>query len=157
MFEEPSLQIFDKGQDCEKQSKCSPRQYFTTLKASLYSLPRAWPCPTQQNSSKENNASREHRLKHTERSQVGDSLSSCPIWESWPNQEVNVLQGQGLPRNHRVQLWGAKRSKMAGEVQARVATKILPRRLGEGRWYWIHDFVATFGVNDRPIYMALCS
>ena len=29
--------------------------------------------------------------------------------------------------------------------------------LGEGRWYWIHDFVATFGVNDRPIYMALGS
>ena len=22
---------------------------------------------------------------------------------------------------------------------------------------WIHDFVATFGVIDRPIYMALCS
>ena len=21
----------------------------------------------------------------------------------------------------------------------------------------IHDFVATFGVNDRPIYMVLCS
>ena len=29
--------------------------------------------------------------------------------------------------------------------------------LGVGCWYWIHDFVATFGVNDRPIYMALCS
>ena len=29
--------------------------------------------------------------------------------------------------------------------------------LGEGRWYWIHDFVATFEVNNRPIYMALCS
>ena len=29
--------------------------------------------------------------------------------------------------------------------------------LGEGRWYWIHDFVATFGVNDRPISMAFCS
>jgi len=25
---------------------------------------------------------------------------------------------------------------------------------GEG---WIHDFVASFGVNNRPIYMALCS
>ena len=23
--------------------------------------------------------------------------------------------------------------------------------------HWIHDFVATFRVNDRPIYMALCS
>ena len=23
--------------------------------------------------------------------------------------------------------------------------------LGEGRWYSIHDFLATFGVNDRPI------
>ena len=29
--------------------------------------------------------------------------------------------------------------------------------LGEGRRYWIHDFVATFRVNDRPIYMALDS
>ena len=29
--------------------------------------------------------------------------------------------------------------------------------LGEGRWYWIHDFVATFRVNNRPIYMALWS
>ena len=29
--------------------------------------------------------------------------------------------------------------------------------LGEGRWYWIHDYVATFGVNDMPIYMALGS
>ena len=29
--------------------------------------------------------------------------------------------------------------------------------IGEGRWYWIHDFVATFGLNDRPIYMVLCS
>ena len=28
---------------------------------------------------------------------------------------------------------------------------------GEGRWYWIHDYVATFGVNDRLIYMTLCS
>ena len=25
----------------------------------------------------------------------------------------------------------------------------------EDQWYWIHDFVATFGVNERPIYMAL--
>ena len=31
------------------------------------------------------------------------------------------------------------------------------KMLGEGCWYWIHDFVATFGVNDWPIYMALCS
>ena len=22
---------------------------------------------------------------------------------------------------------------------------------GEGHWYWIHDFVATFKVNNRPI------
>ena len=29
--------------------------------------------------------------------------------------------------------------------------------LGEGHWYWIYDFVATFGENDRPIHMALCS
>ena len=29
--------------------------------------------------------------------------------------------------------------------------------LGKGHWYWIHDFVATIGVNDRPIYMTLCS
>ena len=29
--------------------------------------------------------------------------------------------------------------------------------LGVGRRYWIHDFVANFGVSDRPIYMALCS
>ena len=29
--------------------------------------------------------------------------------------------------------------------------------LGEGLWYWIHDFVASFGLNNRPIYMALCS
>ena len=31
--------------------------------------------------------------------------------------------------------------------------------LGEGCWcwYWIHDFGATLEVNDRPIYMALCS
>ena len=29
--------------------------------------------------------------------------------------------------------------------------------LGEGCWYGIHDFVATFRVNDRPIYMVLCS
>ena len=35
--------------------------------------------------------------------------------------------------------------------------KILQRFLGEGRWYWIHDFAATFGVNDSPIYMASCS
>ena len=27
--------------------------------------------------------------------------------------------------------------------------------LGEGHLYWIHDFLATFEVNDRPIYMAL--
>ena len=25
--------------------------------------------------------------------------------------------------------------------------------LGEGCLYWVHDFVATFGVNARPIYM----
>ena len=25
------------------------------------------------------------------------------------------------------------------------------------RCYWIHDFVATFGVNDRPIYIVLCN
>ena len=30
------------------------------------------------------------------------------------------------------------------------------KSFGEGCWYWIHDFVATFGVNYRPIYMALC-
>ena len=29
--------------------------------------------------------------------------------------------------------------------------------LGEGHWCWIHDFVVIFGVNNRPIYMALCS
>ena len=29
--------------------------------------------------------------------------------------------------------------------------------LGGGRWYWFHDFVATFGVNERPIYIALRS
>ena len=29
--------------------------------------------------------------------------------------------------------------------------------LGEGRRYWINDFVATSVVNNRPIYMALCS
>ena len=29
--------------------------------------------------------------------------------------------------------------------------------LGEGRWYLIHDFLASLGVNDRPIYMTLCS
>ena len=29
--------------------------------------------------------------------------------------------------------------------------------LGEGRCYWIHVFVATFGVKDRLIYMALGS
>ena len=29
--------------------------------------------------------------------------------------------------------------------------------LVEGRWYWIHDFVPTYRVNDRPIDMALCS
>ena len=28
---------------------------------------------------------------------------------------------------------------------------------GDGYWYLIHDFVSTFGVNNRPIYMALCS
>ena len=26
---------------------------------------------------------------------------------------------------------------------------------GEGRRYWIHDFVATYRVNKRPIYMAI--
>ena len=39
----------------------------------------------------------------------------------------------------------------------RVAMKILRGFLVEGRWYWIHDFIATFLVNDRPIYIALCS
>ena len=29
--------------------------------------------------------------------------------------------------------------------------------LGKGYWYRIHDFIANFRVNDRPIYMALCS
>ena len=29
--------------------------------------------------------------------------------------------------------------------------------LMDGRWYWTHDFLATSGVNDRPIYMVLCS
>ena len=29
--------------------------------------------------------------------------------------------------------------------------------LEEGRWYWIHDFVATFRVNDRSIYMVFCN
>ena len=33
----------------------------------------------------------------------------------------------------------------------------LSKILGEGRWHWIQDFIATFGVNDRPIYMALGS
>ena len=27
----------------------------------------------------------------------------------------------------------------------------------EGHWYLIHDFVATFWVNGRPIYMVLCN
>ena len=36
-------------------------------------------------------------------------------------------------------------------------TKESSKILGEGHWYWINDFVATFGVNDLPISMALCS
>ena len=29
--------------------------------------------------------------------------------------------------------------------------------LGEACWYRINDFVATFGTNDKPIYMAFSS
>ena len=46
----------------------------------------------------------------------------------------------------------------------RVATKILQRfwegsiidlfLRGRAAWNWIHDFVTTFGANDRPSYMA---
>ena len=28
--------------------------------------------------------------------------------------------------------------------------------LGEGRWYWFHDFVATFRVHNRSFYMPYC-
>ena len=41
---------------------------------------------------------------------------------------------------------------LIAELQ-RVSSKIW----GEGRWYWIHDFVSTFGVNNRPICMTLFS
>ena len=47
-----------------------------------------------------------------------------------------------------------KQAKYFSNQQDRVnedSSKIL----GEGCWYWIHDFVATFEVNDLPIYMVL--
>ena len=39
----------------------------------------------------------------------------------------------------------------------RVATKILRRFSGRAADKVIHEFVTTFRVNDRPIYMALWS
>ena len=59
-------------------------------------------------------------------------------------QNVNNIQpGQSLLTANRVQ---------PGKYQS--CNEGSSKNLGEGRWYWIHDFVATFGVNDRPILIA---
>ena len=47
--------------------------------------------------------------------------------------------------------------KPTGEPRFQSCNETSSKILGEGCWYWMHDFVATFRVNDRPIYMALCS
>ena len=45
-------------------------------------------------------------------------------------------------------------SEMEGIVQLmedRVDAKIIQRFLGRAACYWVHDFVATFEVNNTPI------
>ena len=55
------------------------------------------------------------------------------------------------------ELADSKHEQMLGSAKKQSCNEDSSKILGEGRWYWIHDFVATFGVNGRPIYMALCS
>ena len=45
--------------------------------------------------------------------------------------------------------------KPTGEPRNQSCNETSSKILGEGCWNWMHDFVATFRVNDRPLYMTL--
>ena len=82
-----------------------------------------------------------------------------PSSKSWENQRDMAVANQqakrdvivskdALLKSYRKRL---KVNKTAQQSCIEDSLKIL----GEGWWYWINDFVATFGVKDRPIYMVL--
>ena len=80
----------------------------------------------------------------------------------WSSESVSVrLYTLNLANPHKTQIrpppeiWDTGKTGKSGIVQS--CNEDSSKILGEGRWYWIHDFVVTFGENNKPIYMELCS